>query len=217
MLPEPKQGNEDQLSKTAGWTSSKTPATTNTNPKTGQPITSDVVTFDATQAAKSLQKYRMLGRFSDTHGYVDINSTALGQKVNSQCGGMVDLDVRTMQVVIWLIENGYKIGTYAWCSDHHCDGMTGHSGGHAVDIAEINGIAINQEASGNLVLEVDTLLNMHAPQGLKPRQLISGGFGNHRDARCTSLCITDPPGSDPDQYYTSSVMGEHCNHIHVGY
>jgi len=217
MLPEPLQGNENDIKSWLG-TSSQSQGQVQTN--AGNLFDAGNV-FSAPQdlatAAKALLSMAGKGRFTDSHNSVDLRASALGQKVSSQCGGQVYIDIKCIQMVLWLIQQGYKIGTYAWCSDHHCDGMSGHAGGHAVDIAVINDIAVNSEACGSLVIEVDTLLNQHAPDGLKPRQLISGGFGNHRDARCTGLCITDPVGLDPDSYYTPAVMGEHCNHIHVGY
>ena len=116
--------------------------------------------------------------------------------------------------IVWLCQKGYKIGTFAWCSDHSTmDGPTGHQGGWAVDISAIDGIAINTDTlqCRKLVLQVAGLLH-DANMPIKPRQLISGGYGNHRDMACSALSLPHA-----DSYYTSAVMAEHCNHIHVGY
>lgn len=217
MLPEPLQGNENDIK---SWLGQSSTGAAPVQTSAGNLFAPGNL-FDAPQdlalAAKQLLSMSTSGRFTDSHNSVDLRASALNRKVNSACGGSVFIDIRCIQMILWLIQQGYKIGTYAWCSDHHCDGMSGHSGGHAVDIAIINGIGVNQESCGPLVVQIDTLLNKHAPDGLRPRQLISGGFGNHRDQTCTSLCITDPVGQNPDSYYTPGVMAEHCNHIHVGY
>lgn len=142
----------------------------------------------------------------------DLRATAAGQKVSSQCGGQVWIDPRPLGAIVHLISLGYKIGTYAICSDHHCDGYRGHSGGFCVDISSINGISVaeNSSRARALVLEVDRALHMSGP--LVPHQLISGGYGNHRDSTISALSI---PAAD--SFYGAETMQQHCNHIHVGY
>ena len=98
-------------------------------------------------AAQQLLVAHNLGKWRDDNGagLAQIQATANGQRVSSKNSsvGSCFLDQRIIQIVLWLIGQGYTIGTYAWCSDHHDDGPNGHAGGKAVDISSINGIAIN--------------------------------------------------------------------------
>lgn len=140
----------------------------------------------------------------------DVKDTAAGQPVVNQAGQKVWIDARVFECLCNLIEAGHRIGTYAICSDHSMDSGHGHSEGFAVDISTIDGVAVSADTAqcrSNVVM-VDLLVR-------KPgnvRQLITGGYGNHRDTGISSLSV---PAAD--SYYTSAVMAQHCNHIHVGY
>lgn len=140
----------------------------------------------------------------------DIEATAAGKAVWSQCGYWVHVDRHPLAALVWLIEQGHTIGTYAICSDHHCDGPHGHSGGKATDIASIDGVSVatNTAASKKKVLLVAGLIRDH----LAPWQLICGGYGNHRDADVSKLSV---PAAD--SFYTSPVMAQHTNHLHAGW
>jgi len=167
---------------------------------------------DAAEAAKRLLELAKSGKYhadnpSDMH---DIEAAANGKAVHSQHGGMVHVDPRVFQIIVHLIEHGHSIGTFAICSDHHDDGPNGHAGGKAVDISTIDGHSVASPSSRASVLKIDRAL-AHAG-ALKPRQLISGGCGNVRDAEISALCI---PGAD--SFFGKDTMQDHCNHIHVGY
>ena len=167
---------------------------------------------DAAAGAKQLLALQAQGKYhADNPGdLADIQATAAGRAVRSQHGGFVHVDARVMQVLIHLIGLGHRIGTFAICSDHHDDGPNGHAGGKAVDISSIDGVSVASASSRALVLTIDNAL--HAAGPLKPRQLISGGCGRVRDREISDLSI---PGSDA--FFTSGVMQDHCDHIHVGY
>jgi hypothetical protein len=163
------------------------------------------------QIADQLLKQYRVGWFDDNGlGLKQIQDVAAGHKLDG-ADGPVDLDTRTMRVVLWLIGQGYRIGTFAWCTDHSDDGAKGHAGGHAVDISSINGVAVSSFLSRDLTLTVATLLhNLTGP--LAPRQLIAGGYGGVRD---TAISAQSIPGAD--SFYGAKTMGQHTNHIHVGY
>lgn len=169
---------------------------------------------DAAAAAKQLLALQAQGKYhaDNAADLGDIHATAAGQAVHSQSGQMIHIDARVFQVLIHLIGLGHKIGTFAICSDHHFDSPTGHSGGRAVDISSIDGVAVAAPASSSkaLVLKIDNAL--HAAGPLKPRQLITGGCGNARDAEISALSI---PAAD--SFFGPDTMQDHCNHIHVGY
>jgi hypothetical protein len=167
---------------------------------------------DAAANAKRLLKFHEQGKYrSDNPGdLVDIRATAAGHAVRSQNGQLVHVDERVMRVLLHLIDQGHTIGTFAICSDHHDDGPHGHAGGMAVDVSSIDGHSIASSSARNLVLAVDKAL--HKAADLTPRQLISGGVGNVRDAEISALSI---PAAD--SFFGTPTMLDHCNHIHVGY
>lgn len=142
----------------------------------------------------------------------DLVHTANGQPVWSQGGYWVHIDPRPLRLLVWLIESkGYKIGTYAICSDHHDDGRSGHAGGLAVDISSINGISVAAPTAHDVTLKVAQLLHSREEGGLVPRQLICGGYGNMSSSDIAACTIPSP------SFYGSVTMGEHRNHIHCGF
>jgi Putative peptidoglycan binding domain len=166
----------------------------------------------AAAAAKRLLELQGQGKYhADNPGDIkDIEATAAGKAVRSQAGGFVHVDARVFEVLIHLIDLGHTIGTFAICSDHHNDGPHGHAGGKAVDISTIDGHSVASASSRASVLVIDKALRNAG--NLTPRQLISGGCGNVRDAEISALCI---PGSD--SFFGHQTMQDHCNHIHIGY
>ena len=184
------------------------------NDQPGTPPEAQVpIEGNSISAAKSLLTMHKLGKWVDENGLglAQIQKVAAGQKLHNRCGTDVYLDPRPIQIVLYLINLGYKVGTYAWCSDHRCN-KGGHPKGLSVDIESLNGNHINSEASGEDVIAVDKLLNSDKlPLVIKPSKLISGGYGNRSDMTCRSLTIPNV------EYYGESTMADHCNHIHVGY
>lgn len=172
-----------------------------------------VPTGSAQNLAKLLLSYYGTTWFDDDgRGKEQIETVANGEQITNINGQKVNLDPRTMQTVLALIARGYKIGTSSWCKDHSDDGPNGHAGGKCVDISSINGVAINVDTQQchDLTLTVAKILrNLQTPA---PRQLICGGFGDHRSADISSQCI---PGAD--QFYGAATMQQHTNHIHVGF
>lgn len=183
--------------------------------KIRQPPIPPVPPGNAAENAKKLLGFHQMGKYVSRNpgDLVDIQKTANGQSVWSQGGYWTHMDNRVMQLLVWLIEQGHKIGTYALCSDHHNDGPHGHSGGLAVDIEWIDGVAIGYPsyACRANVIKIDQLLHK-APGSLKARQLITGGYGNFRDTQISGFSIPSA-----DSFYGSGTMAQHCNHIHVGF
>jgi hypothetical protein len=167
--------------------------------------------LSAQAAAKKLLAYHDAGDYhADNPGDLrDIEATAAGKAVWSQGGYWVHIDPRPLDLLVYLISMGHKIGTYAICSDHHNDGPHGHAGGLAVDIVSIDGHHVADANAKTATLQLGSLIQ-NAP-GLRPRQLISGGYGNREDADCKALCI--PFAS----FYGEPTLSQHCNHIHCGF
>lgn len=205
-LPEPLL-NDINTPQQPGW--ADTPATGDPGVDS-TPVNTDVTTGAAESASKLLGNK---GWHDDNgRGKSQLFKASLGQKL-AGAEGLVPLDPRVPGVVLWLIQQGYTIGTFAWCEDHHDDGPDGHAGGRAVDISSINGHAVSEDSAtvGRLVLAVVKLIHeFNGP--LAPRQLICGGYGNHRDIQISQYSIPSA-----DAFYGAATMAQHCNHIHVGY
>jgi len=185
------------------------------NPGTSKAGSADAPRGGMVKLAGDLLIQHTLGNWIDVNGQGldQIRKTANGQMVSSALGHDVYIQADVIRVVLWLISQGYKIGTYAWCSDHHNDGAHGHSGGWAVDIEEINGhhVAENTPQCGKLTYEVAKLIHDANPP-IYPRQLITAGYGNRQYSKFVALCL---PGGNG--YYDPGTLADHTNHIHVGY
>lgn len=175
--------------------------------------TVNVTSLSAQAAAKKLLQYHADGKYRADNGMdlLDLQRTAQGNPVWSQAGYWVHIDKRVLEALVFLIEKGYKIGTFAICSAHHYDGPHGHSGGHAVDISSINGISVASGSAGHITLEVAKLIHSGMPAGLHPWQEICDGFAYQHDPSIAACTI---PSSG---YYGYTTMSEHRNHIHLGY
>ena len=173
----------------------------------------DVTKLNRRQAALRLLHYHSEGRYRDDSGgdLYQISATADGRPVRNQIGQYVYLDARMLQSLCFLIEKGYKIGTFAMCSDHFYESALGHGGGHAVDISSINGVSISGGGAEQLTLHVMTILHSGMPKSLQPWQLICDGCGYQHVQAISNLTI---PGA---WFYGSLTMSQHRNHIHNGY
>lgn len=141
----------------------------------------------------------------------DMQATAEGRAVWSPAGHYVHIDKRPLEAILFLIHKGFHIGTFAICSDHHYDGPHGHSGGLAVDISSINGVAVGSHAARENTLKVARILRNEMPSGLHPWQEICDGYGYIHDSEIAACTI---PGS---WFYGYTTMSQHRNHIHLGY
>lgn len=179
-----------------------------------KPIPPDPVpNLAAKEAAIKLLQYHKDGKYHDDSGscLAQIQATANGKPVWSPGGYWVYLDRRILDGVLWLLEHGSEVGTFAICSDHAFDSRLGHAGGHAIDISSFSGVSVAAANSRAQTLKVAILLH-NAPGALHPWQLICGGYGNHRDAEISALSI---PAAD--SFYGPATMQQHTNHVHLGY
>lgn len=167
----------------------------------------------AVTAAKTLLAMHADGRYrADNPGdLADIQATAAGRAVWSQAGCWIHINPAPLRALIFLIEDkGFRLGTFAICSDHHNDGLHGHAGGLAVDISSIDGISVAATDGRAKTLAVATALHQ-APTSYRPRQLICGGYANRPDPQIAALTI---PSAG---FYGAATMRDHENHIHAGY
>jgi hypothetical protein len=146
----------------------------------------------------------------------DLDDTANGQSISGHGNCHVDaIGADVLQAVLILIEQkGYSLGTFALCSDHSETGHTRHTYGEAVDISTVNGHAVNTDAAEGDVISILRVFNGLIGQPLAPDQLLNQGVGNHYIAANDALSM-DNHQSSP--YFTSKYVGDHEDHIHVGY
>lgn len=177
--------------------------------KIRQPAPPPTPNLDAQAAAKKLLAS---GKWhADNPGDLrDMEATAAGKAVWSQGGYWVHVDKRPLDALLYIIEHGHSVGTFAICSDHHNDGPHGHSGGLAVDISSIDGVSVASSHARDKTLAVAKILH-DAPGTLHPWQLICDGYGYMHDNAISAETI---PGAG---YYGYTTMSQHRNHIHVGY
>lgn len=172
-----------------------------------------VVNMEAQDAAKRILEFHGAGKYvaDNPRDLDDIKRTAEGLPVWSQRGYWVHVDKRVMELLVWLIENGYgPVGTMAICSDHHDDGPHGHAGGKAVDISRVKGTAIASSRARTVTLELVEALHTKRPAQLAPWQLICDGYGYQHDRAISALTI---PSAG---FYGYQTMAAHRNHAHFG-
>jgi len=177
--------------------------------------------------AKTLVQYGKLGKLTSARGSVrshpDIDAMARDGFTHNINGDKIAVDARVLNVILWILQQGHTLNIGAMCRDHSMKttqgNLSGHPAGEAVDLSAYDGYYIDQDtAKGkSTTIKLGRLLRT-AVDPLYPTQLISGGYGNHLDNDCQSLCI---PYASYYWDHTSSnplhVLQEHTDHIHVGY
>jgi len=224
-LPEPAAGKQPELN--TSWFPHADKGGTDDKGVAGDPSTggipnpigaaaSQVGVLDSVTLARQLLTFANTKQYTDDNGQqlAQIRRVSVGERLSSQCGGSYPLDVRVLQLLVWLINAGYTIGTYAICSDHDCtvnrsSNPSRHSTGHAVDISSVNGNAINSDKAGADTRNLAKVIRNSVPDAFRPIQMISGGYGNHRDDFCLRMTYGGP--------YDGPTLDDHTNHIHCGY
>lgn len=188
----------------------------------------DVPVGDSIALAKKLLTYYREGKYKDDDGLQieQMKKIANGEKLTNQGGGSYYMFDKVLKGIVFLIESGFTIGTYALMSDHHMnDGY--HPLGQAVDISSINGVAIGNGGAQalNLTIQVARLLNGLGGE-MFPDQIITfgvGGRGTPTNDILAGLCALKGAGSNgrlsasqAKEYYSESVEG-HKDHIHVAW
>lgn len=183
--------------------------------KLRKPKEPTAIDMSAQTAARKLLEFHTQGKYrADNSGDLrDLERTAQGLPVWSQAGRWVHINKHPLEALVFLIEKGFHIGTFAICSDHHYDGPHGHAGGLAVDISSINGVSVasHTEASKELTLKVAEIIRNEMPAELHAWQEICDGYGYVHYQPIANCTIPNPA------FYGYSTMSEHRNHIHLGY
>lgn len=125
------------------------------------------------------------------------------------------LDKRVLQLLIYLIEKGYKIGTYALCRSHSQTGGV-HDDGLALDISSVNGKSLLDSSSKQDALEVaKTIFELN--NELKAKQIITDGVAKRHDPDFTKYNRSRPGAEGASAGFDGDTLAGHRDHIHVGY
>jgi hypothetical protein len=197
-LPEPLGSN---VSQTGGTPTTDRSQSTSTAP--------DVK--NAADGAKQILQYHQQGKYRDDNGQQlsQLKKIANGQQLTSQCGTRVYMHPAVMSAILLLLENGFYVGTFALCEDHHCnDGQ--HPKGQAVDISSL-GTLVTGWHSLNAYSPQATALAKQAMELLGPTawDLICNGVGRY-DRSVQAL--------QKDNGHTQGGVwaSDHINHMHMG-
>lgn len=156
----------------------------------------------------------------DQANCVDLHYTAQGRSLAGYGNCQVSAISReVLLVMLALIENeGFSIGTYALCSDHSTYTTSGnisrHVLGKAVDIASVNGVNLNNYSALSGTLAVDQYINTLIGSCLGVDELISCGVGGREVSQLDTLSINNGVSSPG---FSCDVVGNHTDHIHIGY
>jgi prophage tail gpP-like protein len=173
--------------------------------------------------ARRILDYMAKGLYKDGNDTkTELQLTAQGKRVPSKCGGEVFLDDMPLKSILLLLDNGYKVGAWVFCSTHDCHvdcgnppcSVSRHAVGFAVDISHIGKGATGHLSlgTGGLTCATLTIQAMDLIRlTLNPSQIICDGVGNdHIDEVAAHQW-------NRGKLQPSWVVGGHTNHIHVGF
>lgn len=174
------------------------------------------------ELAQKLLDYHNQGKykFDNPTDEQDLQMMVRGESIRGGVGCVADkLDKRVMQLLIYVIDSGYEVGTYALCRSHHYN-QGAHPQGKAVDISSLNGIPLNSSAAKSVTLEVSQLI-FNLNNELRARQIIIGGVGATRTVDQNFVrynrCSEGIEGAAAVACFGAETMAGHTDHIHVGY
>lgn len=182
----------------------------------------EVPTGTEVELAKKLLEYKKSGKYNcdNPTDCEDLEFTVQGKSIKGGVGCVADkLDIRVLQMLVFLIDSGYQIGTYALCRSHSYN-QGAHPQGRGIDISSINGKSLNSSSSREETLAVDQLI-FGLKNNLAPRQIITAGVGATRrvDPEFVKYNRVGPgnEGQSAVSAFGSGTMAGHSDHIHIGY
>lgn len=160
----------------------------------------------------------------------DLDNTADGVSIKNN-GGPCSADALgadLLQYLTVLIEQGgFSLGISALCNDHSVDSSTGnsvsaHNVGEAVDINFVNKIWLCDTSSENGTLSLLQFTNGMIGTQLAPAQLLNQGVAAGEGCSQADNYIVANDNLSIDNHksspkFTSIYVGDHENHVHVGY
>jgi len=157
------------------------------------------------------------GKITFVHDNDKLGMTNGTGQVKRMDGVMITIDTKLMQFYVYMVNQGFTfqvesmIGTHSQTSS--TGGQSAHWTGHAADISIINGAVVNQTSARATVLKFVKTVNGLIGKDIAPAQLLSAGAGSI-DPEIDALSMNKhqiSPG------FTTKYVGDHTNHVHVGY
>lgn len=181
-----------------------------------------VATGSDVELAKKLLDYLGEGKYKcdNATDCQDLRMMAKGESIKGGVGCIADkLDKKVLQMLIYLIDKGYQIGTYALCRSHSFNAGA-HPRGAGIDISSINGKSLADPASKSIALELNEVI-FNAPKEIKARQIITAGVGNTDSVDPAFVKYNrveeGDEGASAVAAFGTGTMHGHDEHIHIGF
>lgn len=132
-------------------------------------------------------------------------------------GSMIDIDTQVMRFYVYMANQGYTFRVSSMVGHHDKYSSSGfvsrHWDGHAIDIDLLNGQGMDDPAAKDATIKF--MQTIHGLRGgdLVPSQVLCAGNG-YVDPEVDNLSMDKGeifPG------FTTQYVGNHINHVHVGY
>lgn len=138
-------------------------------------------------------------------------------KVLRDDGSMIAIDIQILRFYVYMVNQGYSLTVSSMVGHHDKYSSSGyvsrHWDGFAADIDYVNGQSVDSPSSKSTILSFMKTINGLIGGDLAPSQLLCAGNG-YIDPEVDSLSMDKgvlAPG------FTTKYVGNHTNHVHVGY
>lgn len=132
-------------------------------------------------------------------------------------GSLITIDAQVLRFYVYVVNQGYSITVSSMVGHHSKYSSSGfisrHWDGFAADIDYVNSQAVDDSSSKSTILNFMKTANGLIGGNLAPSQLLCAGAG-YIDPEVDSFSMDKgvlAPG------FTTRYVGNHTNHIHVGY
>lgn len=132
-------------------------------------------------------------------------------------GTMIDIDTQVMRFYVYMVDQEFTFSISSMVGHHDKFSSSGkvsrHWDGHAIDVAIINGLAVNNPAAKDATIKFMQTVNGLRGGDLVPSQLLGAG-NKYVDPDVDNLSMN---GGEIDEGFTTREVGDHIDHVHVGY
>jgi len=137
--------------------------------------------------------------------------------VRRKDGAMITIDSQVLRLYVYLANQGFTFSVCSMIGGHdkysNSGNVSRHWEGHAFDVCTINGKNVNSTSSTQQVISMMKALNGLIGGDLAPSQSLCAGAGR-KDPQVDALSM-DKHVISPG--FTGKYVGDHIDHIHIGY
>jgi len=137
--------------------------------------------------------------------------------VRRKDGAMITIDSQVLRLYVYFVQQGYNFTVCSMIGTHDKYSKSGnvsrHWEGHAFDVCIVNGKNVNSTSSTQQVVLMMKTMNNLIGGDLVPHQSLCAGAGR-KDPQVDALSMNKSviaPG------FTGKYVGDHTDHIHIGY